>query len=218
MIMLHWFRFKRNLSAYRDHSLSAAQFRSLWSHLYHCQQCREEVEVFENLGETLREVPAPSIPRDLAFDVRARLSQERAEQQRPGWLWTIKNQWGHMAFPGAAGLVAALIFFGVFASHFSSPLQMATEDIPLVVRTPARLRDSRPWEVGSNMGDLVVQVLIDPQGRVADYDIVEGSYTPQEARNFRNNMLFAVFDPAMLFGRPTSDTLVLSYRKVRVRG
>ena len=216
--MLHWIKYKRNLSAYRDHSLPADQFRSVWSHLYHCQECRDEVSGFERLTGMLRRLPSPAVPKHLASQVHMRISQERARQQRPTWLWRLTNQWGHLALPGATGLLSAVLIFGIFASHFTVPLRKAANDIPLNVRTPARPRDARLMDLDSQMGDMVVQVLIDSQGRVADYDIVEGSYTPESLRYLRNNLLFAVFDPAMVFGVPTSDTLIFSYRKVHVRG
>ena len=223
MVMLHWLKFKSKLSAYRDHSLRADEFRSVWSHLYHCEGCREELGTYERLGQKLRDLAAPPIPKDLLSNLRIQISQERARNERPSLIWRIRNQWGHLAFPGAAGVLSAVLLFGLFASHFGLPLRVAAEDVPLVVRTPARLRNTVPLELGSSpagdtTSDLVVQVLIDPQGRVADYDIVAGTYTDQEARNLRNNLLFAVFDPAMLFGVPTSDTVVLSYRRLHIRG
>ena len=220
--MLHWLKFRRKLSAYRDHSLAAAEFRSVWSHLYHCSSCREEIGSFESLGQSLRELPSPATPKDLLCQLRTALSQERARRERPSWLWRLKNQWGHLALPGTVGLFSAVLLFGLMGTHFEVPLHGSSEDVPLVVRTPARLRDGRPLDLESSISDVVVQVLIDPQGRVVDYDVVEGSYTPQQARNLRNNLLFAIFDPAMsvgpFFGGATSTTVVLSYRKVRVRG
>jgi len=216
--MLHWWKYKRNLSPYRDHALPAADYRSVWSHLYHCQDCREEVDVYERFGESLREMPSARVPAELVSRIRQRVSAERARRERPGWLWTVKNQWGHLALPGAAGIFSAVLLFVMFASHFASPLRAVAGDVPLVVRTSARLRDSRALELNSNMGDFVVQILVDRQGRVADYDIVAGTYTAEDARTLRNNLLFAVFDPATIFGTPTSDTLILSYRKVHVRG
>jgi hypothetical protein len=216
--MLHWLKFRKKLSAYRDHSLRAEEFRSVWSHLYHCAECREELGAYEGLGQTLRDLPAPAIPKELLPILRIRLSQERARNERPSLIWRVRNQWGHLALPGAAGILSAVLLFGMFGSHFGLPLRTTAEDVPLVVRTPARLRAGAPLELGSNMGDLVVQILVDPQGRVADYDIVAGTYTAQEARNLRNNLLFAVFDPAMVFGVPTSDTLVLSYKTLQIHG
>ena len=119
--MLHWLKYTRKLSAYRDHSLPSEQFRSVWSHLYHCPECSEQVSEIEQLGLALRRLGAPSIPDELLSVIRIRISQERARQQRPSWLWRLRNQWGHMALPGAAGVLSAVLIFAVFASHFSVP-------------------------------------------------------------------------------------------------
>jgi hypothetical protein len=188
--------------------------------MYHCSECRDELGTYESLGDALREVPSPAIPKDLLSNVRVQISQERARVERPNLLWRLRNQWGYLAFPGAAGVFSTILLFGLFATHFGQPLREVSQDVPLMMRTPARLRDSHPLEIefNSSTTDLVVQILVDPQGRVADYDIVAGSYTDQEARNLRNNLLFAVFDPAMVFGVPTSDRLVLSYKRLHIRG
>ena len=212
-MLLHWWKYQRQLSAYRDHSLPTAVFRTVWGHLYHCVECRDELASYETLGEMLRRVPAPAVPADLAFRVRLRLSQERAQQERPHWLWALTGQFRHLALPGTAGLLSAVVLFGIFASHFTVPLRVSP-DVPLDLRTSARLRDSSPLELDSKNGDLVVQLLIDRQGRVADYSIIAGTYTPEDIRNLRNRLLFAVFDPAMIFGTPVSEHLVL----INIRG
>lgn len=216
--MLHWWKYKRKLSAYRDHSLRAEEYRSVWSHMYRCSECSAELSGIEELGLSLRRLPAPVVPTRLVSDVRTQISQERARQQRPGWLWKLTNQWGYLALPGGVGLLFAVLIFGVFASHFAVPVPARTNDVPLAMRTPARPRDALLLNLNSTNGDVVVQLLVDQNGRVASYHIVEGSYTPQELRHLRNNLLFTVFDPAMVFGVPTTDTLIYSYRRVNVHG
>ena len=216
--MMHWFKFKRLLSAYRDHELPAAQFRALWGHLYHCADCREEMAQLEQIGTALRELPTPAMPADLPFRVRMRLSQERSLQEKPGWRWRLATQWGHLAFPGATGLLSTLLLFGIFLPQVSAPVETRADDTPLTLRTPARLRGTGPIELVTNTEELMVQVLVDQQGRVADYDIVAGNYTPEDIRDLRNRLLFTVFAPATVFGRPQQETLLLSFQSVRVRG
>jgi hypothetical protein len=211
--MWHWLNFKRKLSAYGDHSLRAEEYRSVWSHLYHCPECREEVSGIEQLGLSLRRLPPPAVPERLLSDIRIRISEERARRQRPSWLWKLTNEWGHLALPGATGLFTALAFFAIFAFHFAVPLR-SSPDVPLDLRTSAHLRDSRVLELGSGDNEMVVQLLIDPQGRVADYSILAGTYTPEDVRKLRNDLLFAIFEPAMVFGRPISEHLVI----VNIRG
>ena len=217
-MMMHWWKFGRLLSAYRDHELPTTQFRALWGHLYHCADCREEMEQFEQMGTALRELPTPAMPADLPFRVRLRLSQERSRQERPSWRWRLATQWGHLALPGATGLLSAKLLFGIFLPQVSAPVSARSYDTPLALRTPARLRGTGPIELATNTEELMVQVLVDQQGRVADYDIVAGNYTPKDLRDLRNRLLFTIFDPATVFGRPQQETLLLSFRRVRVRG
>jgi anti-sigma factor RsiW len=213
-MLLHWWKFKRQISAYRDHSLSQEQFRGLWSHLHHCGECREELDSYEELGGMLRRVPVPDIPADLEFRVRLRLSQARYQRQRPSWLSTFVDEWRHLAFPGATGLLSAVLLLFIFATHFTPAVRAGGGDVMLDLRTSARIRDSRVLDLDSESGDIVVQLLIDRQGRVADYSILAGNYTPEDVRKLRNNLLFAVFDPARIFGTPVSETIIF----VQIRG
>jgi hypothetical protein len=123
-----------------------------------------------------------------------------------------------LAFPGATGLLSALLLFAVFLPQVSAPVGTRDDDTPLTLRTPARLRGTGPIELVTNTEELMVQVLVDQQGRVADYDIVPGNYTPEDVRDLRNRLLFTVFAPATVFGMPQQETLLLSFRSVRVRG
>jgi anti-sigma factor RsiW len=213
-MFLHWWKFRRQLSAYKDHSLPQQEFRSLWQHLYHCGECREELDSYEALGDWLRRVPSPAVPPDLHFRVRLRLSQESYLRKRPHRVLALADQWRHLAFPGAAGLFSAIVLFMLFATNFTPTLRANGSDVLLDLRTSARARDTRVLDVESKDGDMVVQLLIDRRGRVADYTILAGNYTPEDVRKLRSNLLFAVFDPATVFGTPVSETLVV----VQVKG
>jgi hypothetical protein len=211
--MLHWLKYQRKLSAYRDHSLEAEDYRAVWKHLYHCTDCRQEVSCLEQVGLQLRRLPSPAAPARLAGDIRIRISQERARRERPGWLWKLSNQWGHLALPGSVGVFAAVFIFGLLASQFTVPLRRGP-DVPLDLRTSAYLPGNQLLEHGLENSDMVVQLLIDHRGRVAEYTILAGTYTSEDVRKLRNNLLFAVFEPAKIFGRPVTERLVL----VNVRG
>ncbi len=217
MSMLHWWKFKRHLSPYRDHSLPTPKFRALWGHLFHCPECRGELNEMEQLGSALRALPSPAIPKDLSFEIHLRLSQEQMRRERPSLFWRLTTQWGHLAIPGLSGVLASLILFSAFLPSLW-PAVTHSQDIPLLLHTPARLLGTGPLEWGTKSEEMVVQILVDPQGRVADYDIVDGRYTPQDVRDLRNRLLFTFFDPATVFGMPKSDTLLISFRSLRIRG
>lgn len=221
-MLLHWWKYKRNLSPYLDRSLPAANFRDLWRHLHHCDDCNEELAQLEGMSAHLRSIPTPAMPPDLAFNIRMKLSHQRYVSEQPSWKWKLANRLGSFAGPALAGVACALLFFGSFVFHFSAPRD-SSPDVPLVLRTPARLVATGPLELETRTENLVVQVLVDQNGRVADYDIIAGTYTDQDVRDLRNRLLFTVFDPARVIGKlgapqAMPETLLLSFSSVRVRG
>jgi hypothetical protein len=186
--------------------------------LFHCGECREELNQMEEMGQALRLLPAAAPPKDLAFQIQLGISQERLRRQAPGWWWRIRSRWGDVAAPALSGIFAAIVMFGLFLPQMPITLGVRQNDTPLFVRTPARLRGTGPMELVTRAEDLMVQVLVDRNGRVADYRIVDGIYTPQDVRDLRNRLLFTQFDPARANGVPRPERLLLAFRSVRVRG
>jgi hypothetical protein len=62
-----------------------------------------------------------------------------------------------------------------------------------------------------------VQLLIDETGRVVDFSVLKGKQSPQQIRQLEYLLVFTVFDPATMFGRPTSDTVTLAVRDGHVK-
>ena len=173
--------------------------------------CREELEQLDSVAALLKQLPAPPLPADLPFRIRYRISQERSRIQRPSWRWRWANRAAPFALPAVAGLLSALLIFGTFIRIFEIPVQANSRpnqgDVPIGLRTPPQLRSSGPIEFDTGMQCMVVEILIDQNGRVADFHIVRGKQTPEQVRLLQNMLLFTVFDPATVFGKPTSDTV-----------
>lgn len=216
--MFHWLKYQRLLPDLVDGALPASRRRALRAHARNCEECGEEMRQLSRAGAILRQLPSPPVPADLEFQVRCRISQERALRQQPGWAWKLANTLVPLALPAGVGVLAAVIAFATFLPQLQTPVRAASEDVPMALRTPARLRGPGPIEPETTMEEVVVQLLIDQQGRVADYAIIAGTYTPEDARALRNRLLFTVFDPATVFGRPTPAILFLSFHSVQVRG
>ncbi|MBI4461037.1 MAG: hypothetical protein HY648_13400 [Acidobacteria bacterium] len=212
-----WTR-KKLISAFVDNFLSTREWEAARKHLDSCANCAEEAQQWRFLRKALRQAPAPSVPGDLASRIRYRFSQERLQRQQPSWAWRLSNRIEPYTLPTLSGVLAALLVFAVLVPTFSAPVQAGSEDIPLAFRTPPQLRSSWPIEIGPHGENLVVKLVIDERGRVADYGIVSGQYTAEEIRTLRNLLLFAVFDPATLFGRPTPYTVILPLRNLREKG
>jgi hypothetical protein len=67
--------------------------------------------------------------------------------------------------------------------------------------------------------DLLVDVTVDAQGQMANYNILTGPDTPELRHQLDHMLIFSRFKPMMSFGTPTSGGhVVLSFSAVHVRG
>jgi hypothetical protein len=65
----------------------------------------------------------------------------------------------------------------------------------------------------------VVEVVVDGQGRLADFAIVQGpslAENPGLKRLIERKLLFEQFTPATMFGRPTSGKMYISFQRQQV--
>lgn len=170
------------------------------------------------LREDLRATPPAAVPADLAFNIRLRLAQERYRAQRPNLWWRMRTRLQPFAAQAFSGAVSAMAAFTIFFPHLAVPSTAYQNDVPLTWTTPARLMDMGPADLVSNPENIVVQVLVDPQGRVADYSILSGHYTPEDIRELRNRLTFTVFHPARVHGRPAPEFQFIAFNSIRVRG
>jgi hypothetical protein len=214
----HWWSSRSTLSAYLDLELDRAAHRKTWRHLQRCADCCEELNEMSELRDELSQVPVPAVPRDLAFNVRLRVAQERYRAQQPNFWWRLRTRFQPFAMPAFSGTMMALLIFALFIPEVAIPGTVYKNDIPIAWATPARLRGTGPVDLGPDPEDLVVQILIDHHGRVADYSILAGKYTRHDVRELRNRLTFTVFDPATFHGRPTTELRLIAFSKVRVRG
>ena len=122
--------------------------------------------------------------------------------------------------PASVGLLTALICFGTFVRIFEVPVQANSGDIPILVRTAPRLRSIALIQSAAETDCVKAQILIDESGRVVDVQIlkVKGNQTPASLRNIENVFLFAVFDPATTFGKPTAESVTVKLRDGKIKG
>jgi hypothetical protein len=72
--------------------------------------------------------------------------------------------------------------------------------------------------LGSGDQDLLLLTQVDAAGRVMSYRVLSGQVSPQFAHNLDLLIYFSTFDPATTFGKPTGGQVVLSLRRITVRG
>ncbi len=222
---MHCQHVQEQLSNYLDNALGTPERLAIGGHVAQCEGCRHELESLQRTSQMAAALGRKPAPPDLALKLRIALSQEMARKARP-WYEPLVIHWQNAArafmLPATAGLMSAVLFFGVIIGFMAVP-QLSGEDIvPSSLFTPAELVSS-PTEAAMggpiNADSLVVDVYVDSTGRVQDYRIVSGP--PDAAKHIpqlENMLIFSVFRPATAFGQPTASRVVLSFSKVNVKG
>lgn len=215
-------------SLYLDGGLTGAQMQQVAAHTEACAPCRVEYEQLQSTQRLVAGLGKRQAPPDLALRLRVALSQARAQSYRNRWeamLVRLENGFNAFMFPATAGLLSAVLFFGLIIGFFGLPVNSsasASKDVPLTLYTPPQLNASPlPFltTIGNNEESVLVETYVDANGRVQDYRIISA---PKGAQNLipqlDNLLIFTTFRPAMNMGRPTPSRVVLSFSAMNVRG
>ena len=211
-------------SPYLDGVLTGHQMRDLGTHLSQCAECSRGYALLCDTQRVLTSLGRQPAPPDLALKLRVALSQEAARAHRrsfTGLQVRLENTLNAFMVPATAGVLSAIVFFGLLIGLFALPVQ-ANNDVPTMLYTPPVLAQS-PFSNSMeriNADSIVVEAYIDANGRVQDYRILsEPQETTEQMKSELENMLiFTTFRPATAFGQPTTGRAVLSFSKINVRG
>jgi Putative zinc-finger len=217
---------KQLFSPYLDGHMSGSEMRAFTRHVEQCAHCAQDFAAMQRTQQLLASVGTKKAPADLALKLRVAISREAAQTRRPrfeGMLVRLQNRLNAFMVPATAGLVSAVLFFGLLLGFFALPveLQASSGDVPLTLYTGPQLDQSAFGTSLGNMGDnaLVVEAYVDANGRVEDYRILSQA---DEAKvvlpQLKNLLIFTTFHPALSMGRPTTGTAVLSFSKISVKG
>src|SRR5271169_3831925 len=215
-------------SPYLDGRVSGSEMHALTRHVDQCAGCAREFTAMQRTQQLLAGLGSkkPQAPADLALKLRLAISREAAQARRPrfeGMLVRLSNALNAFMVPATAGMVSAVLIFGLLLGFFALPaeLQASSGDVPLMLYTRPALEQSTFGITLGNVGDdaVVVEAYVDANGRVEDYRILS---QPDDAQvvlpQLKNLLIFTTFRPALSMGRPTTGTAVLSFSKISVKG
>jgi len=217
---------KKLFSPYLDGRVSGSEMCALTRHLEECPHCAHEYAAVQRTQQLLTGLSPKKAPPDLALKLRLAISREAAQKRRPrfeGFLVRLGNALNAFMVPATAGLVSAVLFFGLLLGFFALPaeLRASSGDVPLMLYTGPQLEQSAFGTSLGNIGEdaVVIEAYVDANGRVEDYRILS---QPDDAKavlpQLKNLLIFTTFHPALSMGRPTTGTAVLSFSKVSVKG
>jgi hypothetical protein len=217
---------RKLFSPYLDGRVSGAEMHTVARHVEQCAACEREYAAMQRTQQLLSELGTKKAPADLALKLRLAISREAAQTRRPrfeGVLVRLENALNAFMVPATAGLVSAVLFFGLLLGFFALPaeLRASSGDVPLMLYTGPQLDQSAFGTSLGNMGDdaVVVEAYVDANGRVEDYRILSQPADAQAVLpQLKNLLIFTTFHPALSMGRPTAGTAVLSFSKISVKG
>jgi hypothetical protein len=217
---------KELFSPYLDGQVSGVEMHALSRHLEECPRCTREYTALQRTQQLLAGLRSKRAPADLALKLRVAASQQAARIRRPrfqGLLVRIENALNAFIVPATAGLVSAVLVFGLLLGFFALPgqLRASSGEVPLMLYTAPQLEQTMFGTTLSSVGEdsVVVEAYVDANGRVEDYRILSqpedaGSVLPE----VKKILIFTTFRPALSMGRPTSGRAVISFSKISVKG
>ncbi len=215
------------LSLYLDGAVTGTEMQALQEHLGGCAECMREYKLLRQTQQLLTSMGRVKEPGDLGLKLRLAISREAAETRRPRYeSLRIRLEDGLRAFmvPATAGLVCAVLIFGLVTAILAMPGQLQAnnqQDVPLMLNTGPELEQSVFGTTLSSMNtdSLVIEAYVDRNGRVQDYRILSDEGESQALLpEVKRMLIFTTFRPAMSMGRPISSRAVLSFSRISVRG
>ena len=183
----------------------------------------------DSIGQALRSLPAKTPPAGLRTSLRVIASRERQWRVAHRDLRSVIRFWRDraelfcdgmvrsVALPFAGGVCSALVLFSMFVVPAYPLLTHDSSDVPTELTTQVSIKSMAPFNAGDT--DVVVDVMVDGQGRMMDYAIVAGASVLANAetrRRLENALVFSNFTPATSFGQPMASRMRLWFHSSRI--
>jgi hypothetical protein len=213
-------------SPYLDGALSGAERQQVSGHLGACPRCTHEYASLSLTQELMAGLGRRPAPPDLALKLRVAISQELSmtwEKRLQRAVARVEEAINAFMLPATGGLVTALLMFGLLIGGFMTlprGVAGAGVDVPTSLYTPPKLSSApfADYMVVQSDTPVVIEALVDSNGRLQDYRIVAGQDSVEIRKQLDRSLIFTVFEPAKSFGQRSPGKVVLTFANVDVKG
>ncbi len=208
---------RNHFSDYLDDLCTQEARKSIRYHLSFCDVCQEQLGQWQSVREQLRALPRRQVSPELALRLRVQVSQ-RLHRNHLSDLWVrLENALKPLLIPATGGVLTAVICFCLFMGSHVVPIT-DTPDVTVQLVQPARVQQLAPMDFNTSDTGLVLVIPINAEGRVKGYRVLSGEHSPELMQRLDRMIYFSVYQPATMFGKPTDGEVVLSLRRITVRG
>ena len=216
---------RAGFSAYLDGALDGRTMGQLAAHLRECTGCEAEFAAWRSMQSALSVLgPAPA-PVELQSRLRDVLAGELGTGRHLSPFRRFAAFYQRTLAPAGlrlgAGLAATLVILGSASVIVGSALPVQANDDRLAhMNAPKYLYSQNapePIVTGASFATVLVDAKVDAEGRVYDFDLIDGPKDPQTRLRVEANLLGSVFKPATVFGVPVPGHSVVSYTTVSAR-
>lgn len=218
---------RAQFSDYLDGNMTGVAMQSVARHLNRCRPCSAEFEQWRGVQQSLATLSPMRPPSDLELRLRVALSQ--AHSKTPSnLLASWKVRWENSVAPfllhASAGLASSLVLVGTmtFLIGAFAAQPAAARDEPLGMASGPRFLystvEANAGTVSGKGAPVTVEVYVDQQGRVYDYDILSGPSDAGTRAELETLLLSSKFEPAHWFGQAVRGVEVMSFAGVSVQG
>src|SRR4051812_22804834 len=217
---------QERVSAFLDRELPVAERQHVSAHIGSCRDCSAYLDAQQEVRTTLRSLKPTPAPAELTAKLRVMASHDRQRRlARASWSarWqdiqgrlelALDNMMRPLALPFAGGLVSSMMIFGLlvpsltFQHVFADEALFTYADGEVVMMAPNGTYTSVPESENApriQRADVappetanVVDLMVDPTGRVSNWSLVQGELTP----DLVNIIMLGQFNPATNMGVP----------------
>jgi hypothetical protein len=207
---------RSHFSDYVDGLCDRETLRSIRFHLMHCARCTRELELARTIQSDLRALPGQQVPAQVSLQLRVTLSQHLHRNLLGRMMVYLENAIRPLMFPASAGILTAIICFGLIMGSQVIPANIP--EVPPEISTPPQVRALAPIYLTSDEQTIVLMTHVDDVGRVTYYQVLSGEQSPALMQRLDRMMYASYFKPATMYGKPTDGQVVLSLRRITVRG
>jgi hypothetical protein len=208
------------LSTYLDGAVNGREMRAVSAHLESCSSCHAAYLSLRRTQNLVSSLGPRKPPSDLALRLTVAIQQERARtflRSLQNLSLRVEHAINSFMLPATAGLLTAVVMFGVLIGCFAVPEAANANDVPTALYTPPRLTAGL-YAIPGLEAPVLIEASVDPTGRVQDYRILSGHDSDALRVKIDSALIFSTFEPARAFGAPASGHVVLAFSTVNVKG